>query len=322
MWKPNLQTLHKFIIFFRDLPVPRLLLSSGILLLAFLYPGHNARQLLVLHPGTVKGVTTPPSPTVLYPDSDLTPPPATSARAVVIQDVGSKTILYSRNPDQLVLPASTTKIMTALVALDTWPDLETVVTVQHEDRAIGSTIELISGEEITIRALLYGLLVHSGNDAALALADNYPSGYSGFVAAMNAKALTLHLEHTVYKNPSGVEQYGHVTSARDLSVLAGVAMQDPTLAEIASTRSITITDQTGSHRHVLESTNELLGVLPGIRGLKTGWTTNAGECLVSYVERDGHAIITVVMGSSDRFGDTQSLVEWAFAHHQWIVPTL
>jgi len=230
--------------------------------------------------------------------------------------------MYVKSPDTLLLPASTTKIMTSLVALDAWSDLETVMTVKNEDRAIGQTIELERGEQMSLKNMLYGLLVHSGNDAALALADNFPLGYPAFVAAMNAKAKALHLDHTVFKNPSGVEQYGHVTTARDLAILSGVAMENSLIREIVSTRSITITDVSGEISHNLVTTNELLGILPGLKGLKTGWTENAGECLISYVERDGHPIIVVVLGSLDRFGNTATLVNWAYAHHRWITPEL
>lgn len=322
MWKPNFQTFRQFVVYLHRLPVSRLLLATCYLLLTFLYPGQNSLNRLVLHPGTVLSYSFPTPLPVLYPQSDQTPPPRTSATSILIQDVTSKAVLFSRQPDVAVLPASTTKIMTALVALETWPDLTSVLTVQNEDRAIGQTIELVKGEQLTVKSLLSGLLIHSGNDAALALADNFPGGYSAFVTAMNARAQSLHLSGTTYKNPSGIEQYGHVTTARDLAVLAGVAMHNSTIAEIVGTRETTITDITGQHTHYLESTNTLLGVLPGLRGLKTGWTEHSGECLISYVERDGHALIVVVMGSTDRFGDTTALVNWAYAHHSWIIPQL
>jgi D-alanyl-D-alanine carboxypeptidase len=153
-----------------------------------------------------------------------------------------------------------------------------------------------AGRRITIKNILYGLLVHSGNDAALALAENFPGGYAGFVSAMNQKARDLHMDHTTFKNPSGVEQYGHTTTARDLAILAGVALDNPVIADMAKTKLITVTDVTGQIVHRLETTNELLNVVPGLVGLKTGWTTNAGECLVSVVERDSHRVVVVVLG--------------------------
>lgn len=331
MWKPKY--FREFLLHLKNLPNDRLILISSFLLLTFFYPGHNALQTIVIQPGPAKTYDLSLPPLSLYPQSDGVEAPYVSARAVVVQDVGGKTILYSQNPDSLLLPASITKVMTALVALEYWSDLDTVITVKNEDRAIGQTIELVKGEQITLSNLLYGLLVHSGNDAALALADNYcaPSGargevgscgYDTFVKAMNQKARALHLDHTTFKNPSGVEQYGHLTTARDLAILASYAMQNSIISDMVQTRDITVTDVTGEHIHHLETTNELLGELPGLKGLKTGWTLNAGECLVSYVERDGKKIVVVVLGSQDRFSDTTKLVEWAYAHHSWITPIL
>ncbi len=300
----------------------RIACSILIFALIFCYPGHNLLQTIAIHPSTVRSYE-PVVPTqVPYPKSDGTQPPIISARAVVIQDPVSKTIMYSKNPDTPTLPASLTKIMTALVALDHWRDLETVIEVKNEDRAIGQTMDLVQGERMTLRNLLFGLLVHSGNDAALALADNYPGGYTHFVEAMNTKAAELNLEKTVFKNPSGIEQYGHVTSARDLAILAAVALQNPLISKIVRTQHVTITDVSGTIVHRLETTNKLLGVVPGLKGLKTGWTDNAGECLVSYVERDGHQIVVVLLGSQDRFGESHTLIEWVYAHHNWVLPAI
>ncbi len=322
MWKLDFKNFTKFIISLRNLPVSNYLLASSVYLLAFLYPGQNSLQTIVINPGSVRAYSLPVISPTLYPLSDGVKAPYVSSRAVIVQDVSSKTMMYSKSPDTLLLPASITKVMTALVALDHWSDLDTVIEVKNEDRAIGQTIKLEQGERITIKNILYGLLVHSGNDAALALAENFPGGYAGFVSAMNQKAKDLHLDHTTFKNPSGVEQYGHSTTARDLAVLAAYAMQNPIIANMAKTKLITITDITGQIIHRLETTNELLGVIPGVIGLKTGWTTNAGECLVSYVERDGHKIVVVVLGSLDRFSDTTVLINWAYNHHNWIIPVL
>ncbi|GAB4025954.1 MAG: hypothetical protein Fur0011_0110 [Candidatus Microgenomates bacterium] len=207
--------------------------------------------------------------------------------------------------------------MTAMVALDTWSDTNIVLTVLNESPALGQTINLVAGEQLTLDSLLHALLIHSGNDAALAIADNYPGGYSKFVEAMNAKAQSLRLNRTTFKNPSGIDQYGHVTSARDIATLASVALRNPIISRIVGKNKFVITDVTGQFKHELESTDKLLTELPGLIGGKTGWTTGAGECFVSYVEREGRGIVTVVLGSTDRFGDTAKLVEWAYAHHSW-----
>lgn len=320
MW--NFKLFCKFILRYSKLDLARRLLAFSFLLLAFLYPGQNSLQTIVINPGQIRAYSLPAISPALYPQSDGVKVPYVSSRAVIVQDVSSKTIMYAKSPDTLLLPASLTKIMTALVALDYWSDLDTIIEVKNEDRAIGQTIELERGEHITIKNILYGLLVHSGNDAALALAENFPGGYSTFVAAMNAKAKELHLDHTTFKNPSGVEQYGHTTTARDLAVLAAYAMQNQVIANMAQTNRIVVTDITGSISHDLETTNELLGQITGLKGLKTGWTTNAGECLVSFVERDGHQIVVVVLGSLDRFGDSTALINWAYNHHNWIIPVL
>ncbi len=322
MWKFNHQTHRDFLLRFPKLDLSRQMLAVSCMLLAITYPGHNQLQTIIVHPGPVHAYELPVVSPALYPLSDGIRVPYVTARAVVIQDVASKTLLYSKNPDLVALPASLTKLMTALVALDYWSDLNDVVTVKNEDRAIGQTIDLEKGEVITINNLLYGLIVHSGNDAALALAENYSGGYDAFVKAMNDKAKSLHLDHTFFKNPSGVEQYGHVTTARDLAVLAMVAINHPVIADMAKTKLVTITDTTGQITHHLETTNELLGVVPGLIGLKTGWTTNAGECLISYVDQNNHKTIIVVLGSLDRFGDSAKLIDWVYSHHNWITPDI
>jgi len=321
MWKLSL--FKEFVSRYTKLDVARKLCLINCLLIAGLYPGHNSLQALIIHPSPVRAYVIPPIPSLVsYPQSDGVKAPYTSAHGVIIQDLTSKTILYSKNPDTVLLPASLTKLMTALVALESWKDLSTVITVQNEDHAIGQTINLVHGEKITVQNILYGLLVHSGNDAALALADNYPGGYTAFVRAMNEKAKELHLDHTVFKNPSGVEQDGHVTTARDLAILAAYALQNPEISRIAQIQSITVTDVSGTIIHKLDTTNQLLGQIEGLKGLKTGFTDNAGQCLISYVERGDKKIIVVVLDSLDRFGDSVSLINWTFDHHQWITPEL
>ena len=320
MW--NAKLIREFLSGYKKLDLSRLLLAFSCLFVAFLYPGQSSLQTLVLHTSAVRAYALPPLSQVSYPKSDGVLAPSLSARAIFIQDAVSKTIIYSKNPDTRLMPASITKVMTALVALDYWKDLNTVIEVKNEDRAIGQTIKLEKGERITLKNVLYGLLVHSGNDAALAVADNYPGGYSAFVDAMNQKAQDLHLDHTTFKNPSGVEEYGHLTTARDLAILAATALQNPVIADMAQTKHVVVTDITGTIIHDLDTTNELLGVIPGLKGLKTGWTDLSGECLISYVERDEHKTIIVVLNSLDRFGDSTKLINWVYSHHEWITPVL
>ncbi len=309
-----------FVTFLHNQPKPVLLFTFSLVLLTFTYPGHNQLQSMVITPGPVFTPQKIEISLADYPLTDGTAPPAVTSTSYIVQDISSKTVIAQRRPDVLLPPASITKLMTALVALETWPDKNTVLTVQNEDRAIGQTIELSKGDQLSVDSLLHGLLIHSGNDAALTLADNYEGGYTAFVAAMNQKAKDLNLLSTVYKNPSGIDQYGHLTSARDIATLASVALANPYIQDVVAKEVAAINDVTGAKVYDLESTDELLSVLPGLVGGKTGWTTGAGECFVSYVERDSRGIITVVLGSADRFADTTRLVEWVYAHHTWIVP--
>lgn len=288
-----------------------------LLCLSLSYPGHNNLQTLVLTPGPLRSYTLPTPSFAPYPVWDQTPTPPVSATSYIQIDLESKTVLASRRADIPLPPASITKLMTALVSLDRWPDTQTVLSVKSETPALGATIKLLPSEQLTLDSLLHGLLIQSGNDAALTLADNYPGGYSAFVQAMNDKATALNLSHTTYKNPSGIDQYGHVTSARDIATLASFALTNPYFLSILTKPEAEITDVTGTLIHPLDSTDALLATLPGLKGGKTGWTEQAGECFVSYVEREGRGVITVILGAQDRFADTTALVEWAYAHHTW-----
>ena len=239
-----------------------------------------------------------------------------TARAALVMDVTSGTVMYQKNIQTPLLPASITKVMTALVAIEAY-GLDEVLTVKRADEAIGQSMGLVVGEKMTVENLLYGLLVKSGNDAALALAENYPAGYQAFIDKMNQKAKEWQMTDTTFKNVSGVEQWQHTTTVRDLAVLAREAMKNEIVAKMVATKSITVTDVTGEIKHELKNVNQLLGEVEGLRGLKTGWTTNAGECLITDTVRDGKEIITVVLGSEDRFGESRSLIEWAYANHEW-----
>lgn len=307
----------KFLIFLTSQSIEKTIFIASLFCLTLIYPGHNKLQLTLINPGPLFAKEKLEISLADYPSSDGTNAPSVASASYIVQDISSKTILTSRRPDTPLPPASITKLMTAMVALDAWPDTNVVLTVLNESPALGQTINLVEGEQLTLDSLLHALLIHSGNDAALTIADNYPGGYTKFVEAMNAKAQSLRLNRTTFKNPSGIDQYGHVTSARDIATLASFALRSPKISSIVGKDKVVITDVTGQFKHELESTDELLTELPGLIGGKTGWTALAGECFVSYVEREGRGIITVVLGSTDRFGDTTRLVEWAYAHHSW-----
>lgn len=243
--------------------------------------------------------------------------PVMSAESILAVDMNSGITLYQKDPDRQQLPASTTKIVTALVALDYYsPDF--VLTANKKAVSVdGQKMGLVLGEKITFKDILYGLLVYSANDAAETIAANYPGGRDNFVAAMNIKARQLNLTNSHFANPSGLEEGYHVSTARDLVRVAEVAMQNPTFAKVVGTKSITVTSVDGKVKHYLTNINQLLGKVDGVLGVKTGWTENARENLVTYIDRDGKKVMIALLGSQDRFGETKELIDWIFANYTW-----
>lgn len=316
MIKPK--QLSSFLEFIKQRQTLKTNFILGLLFLLFL-PARNYYYSLTITPGLplVRSLNQKLLPPSDYPvNHSKTPAPYVSARSVMVIDVDSKAILYQENPDLKLLPASTTKIMTALVALDIYP-LDKIITVGSVN-GNGQQMGLEVGERITVENLLYGLLVHSGNDAASVLAQNHPDGEKGFIQAMNQKAADLGLKDTQFANPAGLDDFGHYTTAHDLALLAAEAMQQPVFAKMVSIMGITVADVDNTIVHQLETVNQLLGQVAGLAGVKTGWTELAGECLVAYTERQGRKIITVVLGSQDRFADSQQLINWAFTNYRWV----
>jgi D-alanyl-D-alanine carboxypeptidase len=260
-----------------------------------------------------------PSNPVLAVDSSLPAGrqdfPILSAQGALAVDLDSGISLYEKNPDTRLLPASITKIVTALVAFDSYP-LDQIVTVGRIN-VVGQKMGLFQGEQISVENLLYGLLVYSANDAAEALARNYPAGYDAFIAAMNAKAENLSMINSNFQNPAGFDGSKQITTAKDLIRVSEVAMRTPEFAKIVGTKLASFTDVSGKIKYNLKNINELLGTVPGVLGVKTGWTENARENLVTYIERDGHKVMIAVLGSQDRFGETKELIDWIFANYQW-----
>lgn len=238
-----------------------------------------------------------------------------AARSIVILDLGSAATLFSRNEHVPMSPASTTKILTALVVMDHY-ELDDIVTVQtaiHDGQVMG----LVPGERITVENLLYGALVQSGNDAAWALAEHFPGGVEKFVEAMNLKAKEIHLVNSYFTNPVGFDDPSHTMTAADLATLASFALTNKTIAKIVGIPQITISDVTHTYFHPLTNVNQLLGKIPGVGGIKTGWTEEAGENLVTLIERNGHRVIIVVLKSGDRFAETAQLINWVFTSYTW-----
>ncbi len=241
-------------------------------------------------------------PYLIYPSS-----PLLTAEGVYIVDLTTFTPIYARNAKVRFLPASTAKIITALVAYDIYKP-EKVLTIQTplED---GQVMGLVPGEKITVENLLYGTLVQSGNDAAFALADSY--GQSKFVELMNKKAQELKMVDSHFSNPAGLDQNSQYTTAYDLALAGRELLKNPHLSKIVSTKEIIISDVDFKNFHTLTNVNKLLGEIQGIGGLKTGYTEEAGENLVSLYKRsDGHEFILVILKSLDRFEDTTNAVDW------------
>lgn len=229
------------------------------------------------------------------------------ARAMVIYDTSAKAIIYGKNQNLRFSPASTAKIMTATVALQHYPKGAEFSVPQDIYKVEGSRMRLVPGEIITLENLLYGLMLPSGNDAAYVLASAYPGGYDAFIQDMNKKAQSLKLSGTHFVDPAGFED-GNYTTAFDLARLAAYALQNKTFARVVSTQNILVYNTTKTISHVLKNINELL-VIPGVTGVKTGYTNEAEGVLVTSLETDGQRYIIVVLRSENRFGDTEEVIE-------------
>lgn len=227
-----------------------------------------------------------------------------SATAAVLMDADMGQVLYEKNGDRQMLIASTTKIMTALVVLEhAAPD--DVITVTPDHMAEGSSMYLRAGETVRVEELLYGLLLCSGNDAALALTE-CAGGLTPFVALMNEKAAALGMAHTSFANPNGLDADGHYSTARDMAVLAAAAVENPAFRRICSSRSVTIGQRT------MENHNRLLRQVEGCVGLKTGYTRAAGRTLVSCTERDGCRLVAVTLQDGNDWADHAALYDYGF----------
>lgn len=257
-----------------------------------------------------------PTPAAYPKNLLMIPPPLLTASSYAIVDVDSGVVLLEKDSRIATSPASTTKIMTALVALENYP-LDQILEASGLNGVEGQRIKLVDGERISVENLLYGLLVASANDVAFVLAQNFPGGVDGFIWAMNQKAAELNLENTRFTNPVGYDDPNHLASAYDLARLATVAMKNPEFAKIVATQKITVTDVEGRISHPFSNVNTLLGKLPGVKGVKTGWTQVAGECLVTFLERENRKIVISLFGSQSRFKETEEIINWVFENFAW-----
>lgn len=234
--------------------------------------------------------------------------PNLSAASAILVDGVSGRVLYAKDAQQERPIASITKLMTALVAVESHPALSDVVTIRAEwTGAEGSSMYLRAGEELTLESLLYGLLLASGNDAAIAVAGFCAGDVDTFVAWMNDRASELGMEHTHFENPSGLSAQGHYSTAADMAVLARAVLENETLARIVGTKSISIAGRSFTNH------NKLLWRYEGCCGLKTGYTEEAGRTLVSCAERDGQMLIAVTLNAPDDWDDHAALFDYGFS---------
>jgi D-alanyl-D-alanine carboxypeptidase (penicillin-binding protein 5/6) len=246
--------------------------------------------------------------------------PLLTARAVIVYDQSNGAILYEKAMDQKLPEASLTKLMTALVAIETYDLGEEIEITYPVTNTENNVMGLQVGELITVENLLKGLLIFSANDAALALEYHHPEGSAGFIKAMNQKAQALHLSQTSFRNTPGFDDPGHYSTTFDLAILGKAVLENPKLTSIMQTEQELVTDVTGTIQHPLQTTNQLLNNFSGLVAGKTGSTPLAGGCLITQVNREGHPIITVVLGSQDRFKDTANLVNWVYNYFEWKTP--
>lgn len=241
--------------------------------------------------------------------------PIISAKSAIVIDAKTGLSFFEKDPHIRHLPASTTKLATALTALENCPP-EKVVAIAHLEKE-PSSMGLEIGDLVTVETLIFGLLISSGNDAAFALAGSCATSSEEFVSQMNSLAKRLKMENTHFANPAGFDDENQYTTASDLAKLSKYAVANPLISKIVVIKSIVLTDVTGIKTYYLKNINELLGKVEGLEGVKTGQTEGAQEVLVSQTSRNGHTIIVAILVSEDRFEDSRKLIEWAFRNFEW-----
>ena len=238
----------------------------------------------------------------------------TSASATSLIDVQSGRILYSEDGDVQLRIASLTKIMTAIVAIEKGSLSDMVKVSKRAAGKEGSSIYLKVGEEMSLSNMLYGLMLRSGNDAATAIAEHVGGSEAGFVYLMNEKAKELGLSNTQFKNPHGLDEEGHYSSANDLAVLTAYALKNKVFAEIVRTEDKKAPNPYEDWDYSWHNKNKMLDKYEGADGVKTGYTKKAFRCLVSSATRNGQQLVAVTINDGDDWKDHQSLLDWGFKY--------
>jgi D-alanyl-D-alanine carboxypeptidase (penicillin-binding protein 5/6) len=268
-----------------------------------------------LTPSVLASTNLPPlTITASFPSGEPDPPNITATAALLIE-TDSGLVLYSKNPDQRLPMASTTKIMTAIVVLESL-GLDTPVTVSRNSHfQYGSVVGLRQGEVATVEQLMYGLLVFSGNDAAVALAEKASGSVDSFVARMNAKAEAMGLTNTYFENPDGLQAENHYSSCTDLATMAQYAMQNPVFRQMVDTPVYYFPHPTRDTPRELTTSNVLLTRYDWVNGIKTGSTPYAGYCMVASGSFEGVSLLVVLLGAVDdatRWSEVDALFKYGF----------
>jgi serine-type D-Ala-D-Ala carboxypeptidase (penicillin-binding protein 5/6) len=246
------------------------------------------------------------------------PPAVPGARAAIVIDARDGTVMFAKHPDAERAIASTTKLMTALLALEQAKPSDVFTAPAYNAMSAESRINLREGERMTVHDLLEALLLESANDAAVTIAEGVSGSREAFVEEMNARAADLGLEHTSYANPIGLDEGGNYSSARDLASLARVLLQRPRFARIVDMPEAEL--ESGAHPRVVENRNDLISEYPWVSGVKTGYTANAGNVLVGAADGPGGArVISVVLGEpteTARNSETLALLRWGLSRFQ------
>ncbi|NCN24314.1 MAG: hypothetical protein COU65_04025 [Candidatus Pacebacteria bacterium CG10_big_fil_rev_8_21_14_0_10_42_12] len=299
----------------------RLLGFVGVVLFAIGLCGYAALHWYIQHQEAAKILV---EQRVIAPIPILNDPsavPATiSASAALVLDLESGSTLFEKGASARYAPASTTKLLTALVVRQHFP-LDQIITVPYYRWPNGGTLGLVTGREYTIHNLLKAMLVTSANDVAQLFAVSYPGGEDAFVTEMNRLAQESGLSDSMFSNPAGFDFGDQYSTARDLAKLSKLAFEDQVLKEILATKKATIADVSGLHPAELVSTHKLLISDESVLGGKTGTTERAGEVLITMYQKNERPIVIVVLGSLDRYADTNLLTEWIYKNYTWIEPT-
>ncbi|HPX69621.1 MAG TPA: D-alanyl-D-alanine carboxypeptidase family protein [Bacillota bacterium] len=239
-----------------------------------------------------------------------------SARAAVVMDVNSNRILYSKNMDEKMAMASTTKIMTTLVAIESGRLDEKVTISKRASYMEGSSIYLREGEVHTVNDLLYAIMLRSGNDAATAVAEHIGGSAEGFAEMMNKKAREIGANNTRFANPHGLDAEGHYTTARDLALITSYALKNPLFSTIVSSKKKVMEGPPSENwDRVMINKNKMLWQFDGGDGVKTGFTKKAGRCLVSSATREGMRLVCVVLNCGPMWDESSALLEYAFKNY-------